>query len=473
MNVSIANSKAVENLTSGDVEHWMTTYHSVLATLKLHELKIPSTMHSGTFEFDAQAYTRSTPDSSGALWDIQIEAGVRALDLRICQIGSGQWVFHYNNQPSANTVQSLIDWCNAYYSASDSTAINEILVLNIRDCYSLSGAFDYVQLKNLFVNGLQSTGLIPRKAALLTLGKIHHDYWGKNIILSWDECAEDDLIWPCRWQGWINTTVPAGVNQKTTMQVYVIHNADTECSSTLCVANASPPAMRNGQPGGSSELDHGLIERCINYNVDAAPFYAPELEQSGYNYISEKVYLIIKSNERVMQYQIDLLGRGFTAYPHTLSNGCHNIEIPAARNQMFNLAVRALDAKGKITGSKVISVNTNAPAPVIALGAASGSGKPKIKSIPVYGSGLDRIAFIMLDVNSAYDFDQVEITVFRLQKEGIDNNPAVYQQTASKYAAGASFHPLIKGEAYVAVVQGADFGGYRYGTVWERFGSWS
>lgn len=472
MNVSIANSKAVENLTSGDVEHWMTTYHSVLATLKLHELKIPSTMHSGTFEFDAQAYTRSTPDSSGALWDIQIEAGVKALDLRICQIGAGQWVFHYNNQPSANTVQSLIDWCNAYYSASDSTVINEILVLNIRDCYSLSGAFDYVQLKNLFVNGLQSTGLIPRKAALLTLGKIHHDYWGKNIILSWDECAEDDLIWPCRWQGWINTTVPAGVNQKTTMQVYVIHNADTECSSTLCVANASPSAMRNGQPGGSSKLDHGLIEKCINYNLDAAPFYAPELEQSGYNYISEKFHLIINPVLRTVQYQIDFLGRGFMAYPHTLSNGCHNIEIPVARNQMFNLTVRALDARGKISESKMLSVNTTAPAPIVAFSAPNRSANSKIKEIRIEGTGSNRIAFIMLDINSFYDFPQVEITVFRLQKEGIDNSPAVYQKLVSKNAAGAMF-PMVEGGAYVAVVQGADFGGYRYGTVWERFGSWS
>ncbi|WP_314918763.1 hypothetical protein [Pseudomonas helleri] len=472
MNVSIANSKAVENLTSGDIEHWMTTYHSVLATLKLQELKIPSTMHSGTFEFDAQAYTRSTPDSSGALWEIQIEAGVRALDLRICQIGAGQWVFHYNNQPSANTVQSLIDWCNAYYSASDSTAINEILVLNIRDCYSLSGAFDYVQLKNLFVNGLQSTGLIPRKAALLTLGKIHHDYWGKNIILSWDECAEDDLIWPCRWQGWINTTVPAGVNQKTTMQVYVIHNADTECSSTLYVANASPPALRNGQPGGSSELDRGLIEKCINYNLDAAPFYAPEREQSGYNYFSEKFHLIINPALRTVQYQVDFLGRGFMAYQHTPSNGYHNVEIPVARDQIFNLTVRALDVRGKISESKMISVNTTAPAPVIAFSDPSPSGNPKIKSISIEGGGSALVAFIMLDINSSYDFPQVEITVFRLQKEGIDNSPAVHQKLVPNSAAGAMFR-MIKGEAYVAVVQGADFGGYRYGTVWERFGSWS
>ena len=78
----------------------------------------------------------------------------------------------------------------------------------------------------------------------------------------------------------------------------------------------------------------------------------------------------------------------------------------------------------------------------------------------------------MLDINSFYDFPQVEITVFRLQKEDIDNSPAVYQKLVSKNAAGAMF-PMVEGGVYVAVVQGADFGGYRYGTVWERFGSWS
>lgn len=472
MNVSIANSKAVENLTSGDVEHWMTTYHSVLATLKLHELKIPSTMHSGTFEFDAQAYTRSTPDSSGALWDIQIEAGVKALDLRICQIGAGQWVFHYNNQPSANTVQSLIDWCNAYYSASDSTVINEILVLNIRDCYSLSGAFDYVQLKNLFVNGLQSTGLIPRKAALLTLGKIHHDYWGKNIILSWDECAEDDLIWPCRWQGWINTTVPAGVNQKTIMQVYVIHNADTECSSTLCVANASPSAMRNGQPGGSSKLDHGLIEKCINYNLDAAPFYAPELEQSGYNYISKKVYLIIKPDSRVVQYQIDLLGRGFAAYSYTSSNGYHHIELPLARDQVVRLTIRAMDSRGKISGDSAISINATAPAPVLELGDFSDSRMPVIHPLRFEKFGDMTFVAIQWDINKASDFDWVQVKVIELQEGCIDAGLVVFDKKLVRGAMGATFG-LVKGKCYVVVVLGIYPGGWESKPAWKKFGSWS
>ena len=469
MNVSIANSKAVENLTSGDVEHWMTTYHSVLATLKLHELKIPSTMHSGTFEFDAQAYTRSTPDSSGALWDIQIEAGVRALDLRICQIGSGQWVFHYNNQPSANTVQSLIDWCNAYYSASDSTAINEILVLNIRDCYSLSGAFDYVQLKNLFVNGLQSTGLIPRKAALLTLGKIHHDYWGKNIILSWDECAEDDLIWPCRWQGWINTTVPAGVNQKTTMQVYVIHNADTECSSTLCVANASPPAMRNGQPGGSSELDHGLIERCINYNVDAAPFLSPDIEDSYYNYRSEKFYLIVRPDLRAVQYQVDLLGGGFVVYPYTLSNGYYHIEVPLKRQNVGSLIIRSLDARGKISQHTLVGFNSSAPAPVLALGDSSASVMPD--SIYTYRTVVNNfiIGSVTWDLHEASIFEHVVVKVYRLSTEGKDTGPALIEKTVPNTASATSFNPVPTGYWYLVVLVGVYPGGRQSKPAWRFF----
>ena len=457
--------------TDVDVKYWMTSLHPLVGTLKLHELKIPSTQHSGLIECDGQQDESNESDSTGSPWGFQIEAGIRALDLRIYQHEEGHWVFHYNNLPSLHSVQSLIDWCNAYYSAPEPIINNEIIVLHIHDCFSPMDQFNYSQLRDLFVNGLRSTSLIPRRAALLNLIQIHQNYPGKNIVLSWDRCVDDDLIWPYRWQGWVKTDVPAGKEHKPTLPLILICNAVTECISTLVVANASP-AITAGQPGACSELDHGLIERCINYNLDAAPFYAPELKQSGYNYYSEKFHLIINPVLRAVQYQVDFLGRGFMAYSHTLSNGCHNIEIPVSRNQIFNLAVRALDARGKISESKVISVNTTSPAPVIALGVASDSEKPRILQILVAGDDPFRNGYISLDAKTAYDFDQVVITVFRLQKEGIDNDPPVYERTASKNAAGAMF-PMIKGEAYVAVVQGADFGGYRRGTVWERFGSWS
>lgn len=456
--------------TDGDVKHWMTSLHPLLGTLKLHELKIPSTQHSGLIECDGQQDESNGSDSTGSPWGFQIKAGIRALDLRIYQHEEGHWVFHYNNLPSLHSVQSLIDWCNAYYSAPEPIINNEIIVLHIHGCFSPMDQFNDSQLRDLFVNGLRSTSLIPRRAALLNLMQIHQDYPGKNIVLSWDRCVDDDLIWPYRWQGWVKTDVPAGKEHKATLPLRLICNAVTECISTLVVANTSSPAMSAGQPSVCSELDHGLIEKCINYNLDAAPFYAPELEQSGYNYISEKFHLIINPVLRTVQYQIDFLGRGFMAYPHTLSNGCHNIEIPVARNQMFNLTVRALDARGKISESKMLSVNTTAPAPIVAFSDPSSSGNSKIKDIRIEGTGSDRVAFIMLDINSFYDFPQVEITVFRLQKEGIDNSPAVYQKLVSKSAAGAMF-PMVEGGAYVAVVQGADFGGYRYGTVWEQFGS--
>ena len=456
--------------TDVDVKHWMTSLHPVVGTLKLHELKIPSTQHSGLIECDGQQDESNGSDSTGSPWGFQIEAGIRALDLRIYQHEEGHWVFHYNNLPSLHSVQSLIDWCNTYYSAPEPIINNEIIVLHIHDCFSPMDQFNYSQLRDLFVNGLRSTSLIPRRAALLNLMQIHQNYPGKNIVLSWDRCVDDDLIWPYRWQGWVKTDVPAGKEHKATLPLRLICNAVTECISTLVVANTSSPAMSAGQPSVCSELDHGLIEKCINYNLDAAPFYAPELEQSGYNYISEKFHLIINPVLRTVQYQIDFLGRGFMAYPHTLSNGCHNIEIPVARNQMFNLTVRALDARGKISESKMLSVNTTAPAPIVAFSDPNSSGNSKIKNIRIEGTGSNRVAFIMLDINSFYDFPQVEITVFRLQKEGIDNSPAVYQKLVSKSAAGAMF-PMVEGGAYVAVVQGADFGGYRYGTVWEQFGS--
>lgn len=458
--------------TDGDVKHWMTSLHPLLGTLKLHELKIPSTQHSGLIECDGQQDESNGSDSTGSPWGFQIEAGIRALDLRIYQHEEGHWVFHYNNLPSLHSVQSLIDWCNTYYSAPEPIINNEIIVLHIHGCFSPMDQFNDSQLRDLFVNGLRSTSLIPRRAALLNLMQIHQDYPGKNIVLSWDRCVDDDLIWPYRWQGWVKTDVPAGKEHKATLPLRLICNAVTECISTLVVANTSSPAMSAGQPSVCSELDHGLIEKCINYNLDAAPFYAPELEQSGYNYVSEKFHLIINPVLRTVQYQIDFLGRGFMAYPHTLSNGCHNIEIPVARNQMFNLTVRALDARGKISESKMLSVNTTAPAPIVAFSDPNSSGNSKIKDIRIEGTGSNRVAFIMLDINSFYDFPQVEITVFRLQKEGIDNSPAVYQKLVSKNAAGAMF-PMVEGGVYVAVVQGADFGGYRYGTVWERFGSWS
>lgn len=456
--------------TDLDVKYWMTSLHPVVGTLKLHELKIPSTQHSGLIECNGQQDEGNESGSTGSPWGFQIEAGIRALDLRFYQNEEGHWVFHYNNLPSEHSVQSLIDWCNAYYSAPEPLINNEIIIFHIHDCFSPMDEFNDTQLRDLFVNGLRSTNLLPRRAALLNLIQIHQNYPGKNIVLSWDRCVDDDLIWPYRWQGWIKADVPAGIEHKAAFPLFLMCNAVTECISTLVVANAGPPVITAGQPGTCSELDHGLIEKCINYNLDAAPFYAPELEQSGYNYFSEKFHLIINPVLRAVQYQVDFLGRGFMAYQHTLSNGCHNIEIPVARYQMFSLTVRALDVGGKISESKVISVNTTAPAPVIAFSDPSISGNPKIKRIYIEGDESGRVAFIMLEVNSSHDFPQVEITVFRLQKEGIDNSPAVYQKLVSNIAAGAMF-PMIKGEGYVAVVQGADFGGYRYGAVWEQFGS--
>ena len=454
MNRSKDSGGVLVDMTSVDVKHWMTTYHSVLSTLKLHELKIPSTMHSGVFESEAP-------------WDSQIEAGVRALDLRICQLEVGQWVFHYNNQPSANSVQSLIEWCNAYYSAPDMAVINEILILNIHDCYSLSGAFDYAQLKNLFVNGLHATGLIPRGAALLTLGRIHHDYWGKNIILSWNECVEDDLIWPCRWQGWINTAVPAGVNLKVKMQVYVIHNAVTELSSTWFVANASSPSLACLPSGAGSALDHVLIEKCINTNLEAAPYLASELEQSGYNYLSEKMYLIIKPDIRNLLYQIAGPWGGFMTYPHTSTDGYHTIEFSLASNQAVNLTIRALDARGKVSGNTVLYVNTTAPAPVLELGHPSASDMPDIES--VYRQRIFDVItlFIIWNIHSASVFDHLEVKVFRLQKEGMDTGPAVFEKTVSNTSGAVTFAPVTSGDTYVAVVMGVYPGNSESRPAWR------
>ena len=453
MNVSIANSKAVENLTSGDVEHWMTTNHSVLATLKLHELKIPSTMHSGTFEFDAQAYTRSTPDSSGALWGIQIEAGVRALDLRICQIGAGQWVFHYNHQPSANTVQSLIDWCNAYYSVSDSTAINEILVLNIRDCYSLSGAFDYVQLKNLFVNGLQATGLIPRSAALLTLGQMTHDYGGKNIILSWDKCSEDDLIWPCRWQGWINTVVPAGVNQKAIMQMYVIHNTVTQLSSTLFVANAHSHSLSNRPPVAGLELDHALIQACISANLNQAPPAPPVVESSQYDFALQTLSLTITPGFNTSHYQISINAGSNIIYPHTLSEGRHRITVSLALNRMYQLSIKRVDAHGRTPNGILVDIDTSTTKDTDNPGNIDGPDGPWIVGATRNG---DIAGYAYWGTHDLSSYDHALIKIYRSQdiNEGIATGPAIFEKTLNNSATSVTFYPLEVGTDYVVTLVG-------------------
>lgn len=459
--------------TDVDVKHWMTSLHPVVGTLKLHELKIPSTQHSGLIECDDQQDEVNESGSTGSPWGFQIEAGIRALDLRIYQNEEGHWVFHYNNLPSEHSVQSLIDWCNAYYSAPEPLINNEIIVLHIHDCFSPMDQFNYTQLRDLFVNGLRSTSLIPRRAALLNLIQIHQNYPRKNIVLSWDRCVDDDLIWPYRWQGWIKADVPAGIEHKATLPLFLICNAVTECISTLVVVNTSPPAITAGQPGACSEFDHGLIERCINYNVDAAPFYAPELEQSGYNYVSEKVYLIIKPNARVMQYQIDLLGRGFTAYPHTLSNGYHNIELPVARDQVFILTIRAMDVRGRISGSSTISVNASAPAPVLELGDFGDSRMPKVLPLKIQDGGDFFYVSIMWDINGASDFEWVQVIVIQLQGEGIDAGLVVFDKTHSRTSMGMTFFPYIKDKSYAVVVLGIYPGGWESKPAWVKLGQWS
>ncbi|MQT92904.1 hypothetical protein [Pseudomonas helleri] len=99
--------------TDVDVKYWMTSLHPLVGTLKLHELKIPSTQHSGLIECESQQDESNESGSTGSPWGFQIEAGIRALDLRIYQNEEGDCFFHYNNLPSEHSVQSLIDWCNA------------------------------------------------------------------------------------------------------------------------------------------------------------------------------------------------------------------------------------------------------------------------------------------------------------------------------------------------------------------------
>ncbi|MQT32067.1 hypothetical protein GHO40_23115 [Pseudomonas helleri] len=459
--------------TDVDVKYWMTSLHPLVGTLKLHELKIPSTQHSGLIECESQQDESNESGSTGSPWGFQIEAGIRALDLRIYQNEEGDCFFHYNNLPSEHSVQSLIDWCNAYYSASELIINNEIIVLHIHDCFSPRDQFNDTQLRDLFVNGLRSTSLIPRRAALLNLIQIHQDYPGKNIVLSWDRCVDDDLIWPYRWQGWIKADVPVGIEHKATLPLFLICNAVTECISTLVVVNAGPPVITAGQPGACSELDHGLIEKCINYNLDAAPFYAPELEQSGYNYVSGKVYLIVKPNARVMQYQIDLLGRGFAVYPHTPSNGYHNIELPVARDQVFILTIRAMDVRGKISDSSTIRFNASAPAPVLELGNFGDSRMPKVKPLMIQGMGGVFHVSIMWDINGASDFDWVQVIVIQLQGEGIDAGLVVFDKTHSRTSMGITFYPYIVGKTYAVVVLGIYPGGWESKPAWVKLGRWS
>lgn len=455
--------------TDGDVKHWMTALHPVVGTLKLHELKIPSTQHSGLIECDGQQDESNGSDSTGSPWGFQIEAGIRALDLRIYQHEEGHWVFHYNNLPSLHSVQSLIDWCNAYYSAPEPIINNEIIVLHVHDCFSPMDQFNDSQLRDLFVNGLRSTSLIPRRAALLNLMQIHQDYPGKNIVLSWDRCVDDDLIWPYRWQGWVKTDVPAGKEQKPTLPLRLICNAVTECISTLVVANTSSPAMSAGQPSVCSELDHGLIERCISYNVDAAPFLSPDIEDSYYNYRSEKFYLIVRPDLRAVQYQVDLLGGGFVVYPYTLSNGYYHIEVPLKRQNVGSLIIRSLDARGKISQHTLVGFNSSAPAPVLALGDSSASVMPD--SIYTYRTVVNNfiIGSVTWDLHEASIFEHVVVKVYRLSTEGKDTGPALIEKTVPNTASATSFNPVPTGYWYLVVLVGVYPGGRQSKPAWRFF----
>lgn len=455
--------------TDLDVKYWMTSLHPVVGTLKLHELKIPSTQHSGLIECNGQQDEGNESGSTGSPWGFQIEAGIRALDLRIYQNEEGHWVFHYNNLPSEHSVQSLIDWCNAYYSAPEPLINNEIIIFHIHDCFSPMDEFNDTQLRDLFVNGLRSTNLLPRRAALLNLIQIHQNYPGKNIVLSWDRCVDDDLIWPYRWQGWIKADVPAGIEHKATLPLFLMCNAVTECISTLFVVNASPPAITAGQPGACSELDHGLIEECINYNLDAAPFYAPVLEDSYYKYALEKFYLIVRPDLRAVQYRVDLLGGSFILYPHTLSNGYYQIEVPLKRQNVGSLIIRSLDARGHISQHTVVVFNSSVPEPVLALGDSNAPDMPE--SIYTYRTVYDKfiIGAVRWDLHAASIFEHVLVKVYLLSKEGKDTVPASFEKTISNTASGTGFKAFPTGYWYLVVLVGVYPGGWQSKPAWRFF----
>lgn len=465
MDLQQGNKNATAVMDPGDVKHWMTSYHAELSPLKLHELMIPSTLHSGIFGYGAQHHESKEPAPSESPWEFQIEAGIRALDLRIYQTEVGQWVFHYATLPSEHSVQSLIDWCNAYYSASDSTGNKEIIIFNIRDCYSVNDDFDYEALKNFFVNGLRSTSLIPRSAALLSLGEIHQAHPGKNIVLSWDKCIDDNLIWPYRWQTWIRTVVPASMSPK---QMYLIHNAITECTTKLFVANACFPALSYKQTLACSTLDHERIQACLNANIEKAPPLAPVIEEVSYDFTLRLLYLLIRPHFKTSHYQIYFPGMSeFYDCPYASFNGFDEIKYPFEPDKSYVLSIRSRGTNGVVSKITVLDVDTATPEPISGPGNPNGPDGPEVRRVSRTANGSGRVEWAPND-NYMYHYLLGKIYLLKDINGGIATGPAVFEEKLDNKSGVYTTPPLEWSEIYVVTLVGLFYDLKRTKATWHE-----
>ena len=172
---------------------WMTDIGTDLESLKINELIIPETHNSGV-------------DQQGAGWPIdqwwacqddtfthQLNAGARALDLRLLQIG-GRYMFHHSGEHSNRHLNNCVESVLRFVQQNP----GEFVILDFHETADLDDFNKRIAASD--IEDVLGAYCIPPEASPLTIAQIRNKWPGRNLIIAWD--FEYGLHWPKVQQTW-------------------------------------------------------------------------------------------------------------------------------------------------------------------------------------------------------------------------------------------------------------------------------
>lgn len=208
-NMPVTNAATFANFVSVDdpscywLRRWMYKYQSILKVLTIEELSIPGTHDSGTYDMVSTVSEPWTKTQSLTLQG-QMEAGARALDLRIGiqpdKSGDERFILVHDTWRTNLTVSAALDQILSF-SHNEAT---EVIILDFHRFVELSGGVTEQHYQDLMklVKTKLGNKLIPYSAKGQTLNEI---WQGQGrIIVAWNRDNNDSEIWPGVSQGWFD-----------------------------------------------------------------------------------------------------------------------------------------------------------------------------------------------------------------------------------------------------------------------------
>lgn len=184
---------------------WMGKGKKLLTNLTLKQICIPGTHDSGTYDLVSPVAGSWAATQKLNILE-QLEGGIRSLDLRVGYKGgdneSGLILVH-DTWRTEVSVKSAMQQVVAFLEKNSS----EFLILDFHRFPDLSaGAIDYVALKNIVIDTLRPSWIVPPSDYDLSMGEL----WNKSgrVVVLWNREDAPTLFGRGVDQVWKNTETP-------------------------------------------------------------------------------------------------------------------------------------------------------------------------------------------------------------------------------------------------------------------------